>query len=88
MTIGKPFQKGKSGNPLHPPHETPQQTPYSTEAMASRRSTSLGEGGPQYVVRLPEPCKTVDEWVTSLGDRSAQTTSNGSMAQQESRGSA
>ena len=47
-----------------------------------------GEGGPQYVVRLPEPCKTVDEWVTSLGDRSAQTTSNGSMAQQESRGSA
>jgi Family of unknown function (DUF5681) len=47
-----------------------------------------GEGGPSYVVRLPEPCKTADEWVASLGDRSAQTTGNGSMAQQESRGSA
>ena len=29
-----------------------------------------GEGGPSYVVRLPEPCKTADEWVASLGDRS------------------
>ena len=47
-----------------------------------------GEGGPQYVVRLPEPCKTAEEWVASLGDLSVQTTSNGSMAQQESHGSA
>jgi Family of unknown function (DUF5681) len=47
-----------------------------------------GEGGPRYVVRLPEPCKTAEEWVASLGDRSAETPSNGSMAQQESRGSA
>ena len=31
-----------------------------------------GEGGPSYVVRLPEPCKTAEEWVASLGDRSAQ----------------
>ena len=40
-----------------------------------------GEGGPSYVVRLPEPCKTVDEWVASLGDRSSPTPSNGSAAQ-------
>ena len=26
-----------------------------------------GEGGPAYVVRLPEPCKTAEEWVASLG---------------------
>ena len=31
-----------------------------------------GEGGPSYVVRLPEPCKTAEEWVASLGDRPAQ----------------
>ena len=30
-----------------------------------------GEGGPSYVVRLPEPCKTAEEWVASLGDRPA-----------------
>ena len=47
-----------------------------------------GEGGPSYVVRLPEPCKTADEWVASLGDRPPQTTSNGSKTQQESPGSA
>ena len=47
-----------------------------------------GEGGPSYVVRLPEPCKTAEEWVASLGDRSAQTTSNGSIASTKSRGSA
>jgi hypothetical protein len=27
-----------------------------------------GEGGPQYVVRLPEPCKTVEEWEASIQD--------------------
>jgi hypothetical protein len=41
-----------------------------------------GEGGPSYVVRLPEPCKTAEEWVASLGDRPAQTPSNVSIAQQ------
>jgi hypothetical protein len=25
-----------------------------------------GEGGPSYVVRLPEPCKTTEEWEASL----------------------
>jgi hypothetical protein len=25
-----------------------------------------GEGGPSYVVRLPEPCKTAEEWVQTL----------------------
>jgi uncharacterized protein DUF5681 len=39
-----------------------------------------GEGGPVYVARLPEPCKTAEEWVASLGDRCAQTPSNGSGA--------
>jgi hypothetical protein len=41
-----------------------------------------GEGGPVYVARLPEPCKTVDEWVASIGDRSAQSPSNRSAAEQ------
>ena len=27
-----------------------------------------GEGGPSYVVRLPEPCKTAEEWVQTLGN--------------------
>jgi hypothetical protein len=40
-----------------------------------------GESGPSYVVRLPEPCKTAEEWAASLGDLSVQTPSNGSMAQ-------
>ena len=31
-----------------------------------------GEVGPSYVVRLPEPCKTAEEWVASLGDLSVQ----------------
>ena len=31
-----------------------------------------GEGGPSYVVRLPEPCKTAEEWLASLGDRRSQ----------------
>ena len=41
-----------------------------------------GEGGPSYVVRLPEPCKTAGEWIASLGDRPAQTPSNVSIGQQ------
>ena len=38
-----------------------------------------GEGGPSYVVRLPEPCKTAEEWVASLGHRPARGTNNGSI---------
>jgi Family of unknown function (DUF5681) len=41
-----------------------------------------GEDGPSYVVRLPEPCKTAEEWVASLGDRPALTPSNVSISQQ------
>jgi hypothetical protein len=41
-----------------------------------------GEGGPSYVVRLHEPCATVEEWVASLGDRPAQTPSNVSISQE------
>src|SRR6476660_3529917 len=40
-----------------------------------------GEGGPSYVVRLPEPCATVEDWVASLGDRSSPTPSDGSISQ-------
>ena len=43
-----------------------------------------GEGGPSYVVRLPQPCKTAEEWIASLGARSPQTSSNGSVAERES----
>src|SRR6476469_1338661 len=40
-----------------------------------------GEGGPSYVIRAPEPCKTAEEWVAHLGDPSSPTRSNGSAAQ-------
>jgi Family of unknown function (DUF5681) len=40
-----------------------------------------GEGAPVYVARLPEPCKTAEEWVASLEDRSLPTPINGSVAQ-------
>jgi hypothetical protein len=40
-----------------------------------------GEGGPSYVIRAPEPCKTAEEWVARLGDPSSPTQSNGSAAQ-------
>jgi hypothetical protein len=36
-----------------------------------------GEGAPVYVARLPEPCKTAEEWVASLGDQSSPTPING-----------
>jgi hypothetical protein len=32
-----------------------------------------GEGGPTFVARLPEPCSTAEEWLTTLADRSVQT---------------
>ena len=28
-----------------------------------------GEGGPSFVVRLPEPCKTAEEWQPSIAKR-------------------
>ena len=34
-----------------------------------------GEGGSQFVVRLPEPCKTVEEWETSTQRTRAPTNS-------------
>ena len=105
MTIGKPFQKGKSGNPGGRPKVVAEvkelarahtaeaiQTlvsimtnPKSAPAARVSAANALldrgygkppqhitGEGGPSYVVRLPEPCATVEEWVGSLGDRPAQ----------------
>jgi hypothetical protein len=119
MTIGKPFQKGQSGNPGGRPKvvakvrelardhtskavETLVSIMTNTKAAPAARVSAAnslldrgygkppqhitGEGGPQYVVRLPEPCKTAEEWVASLGDRPAQTSSNVSIAQQEPRG--
>ena len=35
-----------------------------------------GEGGPSYVVRLPEPCKTAEEWVASIQLLRAPTTTS------------
>ena len=63
---------------LHLRRESLLQTHYLIEVMASLPSTSLVRVGLSYVVRLPEPCKTVEEWVASLGDRSSPTPSNGS----------
>ena len=121
MTIGKPFQKGQSGNPGGRPKvvaevrelarehtskavETLVSIMTNTKAAPAARVSAAnalldrgygkppqhitGEGGPQYVVRLPDPCKTAEEWVASLGDRPAQTSTNVSIAQQEPRGSA
>jgi Family of unknown function (DUF5681) len=31
------------------------------------------EGGPSYVVRMPAPCATAEEWLTTLEDLSVQT---------------
>jgi hypothetical protein len=42
-----------------------------------------GEGGPVFIARLPEPCKTAHEWIASLGDQSPPIPSNGSAAQAE-----
>jgi hypothetical protein len=119
MTIGKPFQKGQSGNPGGRPKVVAEvrelarkHTSKAVETLVSIMTNTKAEpaarvsaanslldrgygkppqhisGDPQYVVRLPEPCKTAEEWVASLGDRPAQTSSNVSIAQQEPRGSA
>ena len=39
-------------------------------------------GNPGGRPKVAEPCKTPEEWVASLGDRSSPTQSNGSAAQQ------
>jgi Family of unknown function (DUF5681) len=99
MTIGKPFQKGQSGNPGGRPEVVAEVRELAREhtskavetlvsimtnqkaAPAARVSAAnalldrgygkppqhiTGEGGPRYVVRLPEPCKTAEEWVQTL----------------------
>jgi hypothetical protein len=99
MTIGKPFQKGQSGNPGGRPKVVAEVRELAREhtskavetlvsimtnqkaAPAARVSAAnalldrgygkppqhiTGEGGPRYVVRLPEPCKTAEEWVQTL----------------------
>jgi Family of unknown function (DUF5681) len=44
----------------------------ASAARVSAANALLDRGGPQYVVRPPEPCATVEEWVASVGDRPAQ----------------
>jgi hypothetical protein len=105
MTIGKPFQKGQSGNPggrpkvvaevkelarahtgeaiktlvsiMTDPKAAPAARVSAANALLDRGYGKppqhiSGEGGPSYVVRLPEPCKTAEEWEASLGDLSPQ----------------
>jgi hypothetical protein len=98
MTIGRPFQKGQSGNPGGRPKEIAevkelarQHVPAAIEALASITNNPKASdaarvsaacalldrayGKPQqhidaeigsYVARLPEPCKTVEEWEASV----------------------
>ena len=110
MKIGKPFQKGQSGNPGGRPKvvaevkelaraHTGQAIETLVSIMTNQKAAPAarvsaanalldrgygkppqhitGEGGPSYVVRLPEPCKTADEWVASLGDLAVQAPRNG-----------
>jgi hypothetical protein len=107
MTIGRPFQKGQSGNPggrpkavaevqelarqhtidavetlvsiMTNPKSAPAARVSAANALLDRgygkppqHQHITGEGGPAYVARLPEPCKTAEEWVASLGNRCAQ----------------
>ena len=109
MTIGKPFQKGQSGNPGGRPKvvaevrelarkhtskavETLVSIMTNTKAEPAARVSAAnslldrgygkppqhitGEGGPSYVVRLPEPCKTVEEWEASIQDFKATANSS------------
>ena len=99
MTIGKPFQKGRSGNPggrpkvvaevkelarkhtgkaietlvsiMDNPKAAPAARVSAANALLDRGYGKppqhiTGEGGPSYVVRLPEPCKTAEEWFAGV----------------------
>jgi len=99
MTIGKPFQKGRSGNPggrpkvvaevkelarkhtgkaietlvsiMANPKAAPAARVSAANALLDRGygkppQLITGEGGPSYVVRLPEPCKTAEEWLATV----------------------
>jgi hypothetical protein len=99
MTIGKPFQKGQSGNPGGRPKvvaeikdlarkhtdealETLAAIMRNPKASASARVSAAnalldrGYGKAplhitgdsiSYVARLPEPCKTAEEWLARIG---------------------
>jgi len=99
MIIGKPFQKGCSGNPggrpkvvaevkelarkhtgkaietlvsiMDNPKAAPAARVSAANALLDRGYGKppqhiTGEGGPSYVVRLPEPCKTAEEWFATV----------------------
>jgi hypothetical protein len=99
MTIGKPFKKGRSGNPGGRPKVVAEvkelarahtgeaietlvsimTNPKSAPAARVSAANALldrgygkppqhitGEGGPSYVVRVPEVAKSVEEWEASI----------------------
>jgi hypothetical protein len=99
MTIGKPFQKGRSGNPggrpkvvaevkelarkhtgkaietlvsiMANPKAAPAARVSAANALLDRGYGKppqhiTGEGGPSYVVRLPEPAKNAEEWLAAV----------------------
>ena len=99
MTIGKPFQKGRSGNPggrpkvvaevkelarahtreaietlvsiMSNPKAAPAARVSAANALLDRGYGKppqhiTGEGGPSFVVRLPEPAKNAEEWLATV----------------------
>jgi len=98
MTIGRPFEKGQSGNPGGRPKEIAEvkelarkHTPAAIEVLASIMNNTKASDAARvsaasalldraygkaqqhidaeigsYVARLPEPCKTVEEWEASV----------------------
>src|SRR5215510_15973519 len=107
MTVGKPFQKGQSGNPGGRPkvvaevkelarEHTPEairtlvsimNNPKLAPAARVSAANSLldrgygkppqhitGENAPVYVARLPEPCKTAQEWLARVRRRALPST--------------